>query len=78
MQAKMRGVIFNVIRRYSTANKFNEPLSGNDLTRAGGIASMMRLPVHKNADGKQCSFIFEYLDHGHCHNMITIQTVSKH
>ena len=32
--------------------KFNEPLSGHDMPRAGGIASMMRLPIQTTAEGK--------------------------
>lgn len=32
--------------------KYNEPLSGHDMPRAGGIASMMRLPVQSSSDGK--------------------------
>lgn len=32
--------------------KYNEPLSGHEMVRAGGIASMMRLPVHTNSDGE--------------------------
>lgn len=31
--------------------KFNEPLSGHEMPRAGGIASMMRLPVKSTAEG---------------------------
>lgn len=32
--------------------KYNEPLSGNDMPRSGGIASMMRLPVQTDSQGK--------------------------
>ena len=31
--------------------QFNEPLSGHKMARAGGIASMMRLPIQETADG---------------------------
>lgn len=45
--------------RFSTCQrlqgKFNEPLSGHEMPRAGGIASMMRLPVQTDAEGKSVS-----------------------
>ena len=31
--------------------KYNQPLSGHDMPRAGGIASMMRLPVQNSSEG---------------------------
>ena len=31
---------------------FNQPLSGHDMPRAGGIASMMRLPMQNTTEGK--------------------------
>lgn len=31
--------------------KFNQPLGGNDMTRAGGPATMMRLPTQKMLPG---------------------------
>ncbi|KAJ8310111.1 hypothetical protein KUTeg_011976 [Tegillarca granosa] len=44
-------------RKFSTcrvlAKTFNEPLSGNDMPRAGGIASMMRLPIQTNTEACQ-------------------------
>ena len=33
------------------------PPTGDELQRAAGIASMMRLPVKEKTDGKQYSFI---------------------
>ena len=33
----------------------NAPLCGNEVPRSGGIASMMRLPVQENTDGKLVS-----------------------
>lgn len=32
--------------------KFNQPLSGHEMPRAGGIASMMRLPLQNTTEGK--------------------------
>ncbi len=37
--------------------KFPQPLSGNIMPRAGGIASMMRLPVHADAAGLDACFV---------------------
>lgn len=39
------------------ATPFNQPLSGNDMPRFGGIASMMRLPVRDSADGLDACFV---------------------
>lgn len=36
---------------------FNQPLSGNDMPRAGGIATMMRLPAVSSAAGLDAVFI---------------------
>ena len=35
------------------ATKYNEPLSGNAMPRSGGIASMFRLPVQTDTQGKK-------------------------
>ncbi|KAK3094719.1 hypothetical protein FSP39_005406 [Pinctada imbricata] len=54
-------------RYFSTSvisNKYNEPLSGHKMPRAGGIASMMRLPVQENADGLTACFVGVPLDIG--------------
>ena len=32
--------------------KFNAPLTANDMLRAGGITSMYRLPIYENTKGK--------------------------
>ncbi len=37
--------------------KFPQPLSGNEMPRSGGIASMMRLPVRESARGLDACFI---------------------
>ncbi len=39
------------------SSKFNQPLGGNDMPRAGGIATMMRLPVATLADNIDVGFI---------------------
>lgn len=39
------------------ASKFNQPLSGNDMPRAGGIATMMRLPIATLEDNIDVGFI---------------------
>lgn len=36
---------------------FPQPLSGNEMPRCGGIASMMRLPVYANASGLDACFV---------------------
>ena len=36
----------------------NFPMSGNDMPRSGGIASMMRLPVQSNTEGNSFFFFF--------------------
>ncbi|KAL4220551.1 hypothetical protein ACF0H5_020949 [Mactra antiquata] len=45
-------------------NKYNEPLSGHDMVRAGGIASMMRLPVQSDTTGLDACFVGVPLDIG--------------
>lgn len=44
--------------------KFNQPLSGNDMPRFGGFASMMRLPTQEIAEGLDAAFIGIPLDIG--------------
>ena len=44
--------------------KFNQPLSANEMPRAGGIASMMRLPQHETAEGLDACFIGVPIDIG--------------
>jgi len=39
------------------SNQLNQPLSGNDMPRFGGIATMMRLPVHADAEGLDACFV---------------------
>ncbi|MGO3892584.1 MAG: agmatinase [Paenalcaligenes sp.] len=43
---------------------FNQPLSGNDMPRAGGIATMMRLPYVQNTEGLDVAFTGIPLDIG--------------
>jgi len=45
-------------------NKYNQPLSGNDMPRFGGIASMFRLPVQPTADGLDVALVGVPLDVG--------------
>ena len=44
--------------------KFNQPLSGNDMPRFAGNASMFRLPVSETADGVDVGIIGVPLDIG--------------
>jgi guanidinobutyrase len=37
--------------------QFNQPMSGNEMPRFGGIASMMRLPVRESAEGLDACFV---------------------
>ncbi|CAH1782217.1 unnamed protein product [Owenia fusiformis] len=48
----------------STAFKFNQPPSANDLQRPAGIASFMRLPVQETTDGLDACFWGLTLDSG--------------
>ncbi|GAF56532.1 LOW QUALITY PROTEIN: agmatinase [Psychrobacter sp. JCM 18901] len=43
---------------------FNQPLSGNDMPRFGGFASMMRLPTQADAEGLDVAFVGVPLDIG--------------
>ncbi len=42
----------------------NQPLGGNQMPRFAGIATMMRLPQHKNAKGLDACFVGIPMDHG--------------
>ena len=44
--------------------KYNQPLSGNEMPRFGGNASMMRLPTQTSADGLDACFVGVPLDIG--------------
>lgn len=43
---------------------FNQPLSGNEMPRFGGFASMMRLPTQADAEGLDVAFVGVPLDIG--------------
>jgi guanidinobutyrase len=43
---------------------FNQPLGGNDMPRAGGPGTMMRLPAQATAAGLDAAFIGIPMDHG--------------
>lgn len=43
---------------------FNQPLGGNDMPRAGGPGTMMRLPAQPDAAGLNAAFIGIPMDHG--------------
>ena len=45
-------------------NKFNQPLSGNDMPRFGGPATMLRLPAQEDISGLDACFIGIPLDIG--------------
>lgn len=47
-----------------TQHKFNQPLSGNDMPRFGGPATMMRLPTQNTGEGIDIGFIGIPLDIG--------------
>ena len=44
--------------------QYNQPLSGNEMPRFGGIASMFRLPVQRGADGLDVALVGVPLDTG--------------
>lgn len=46
------------------AASFNQPVSGNDMPRFGGIATMMRLPMAETAQGLDAAFIGVPMDIG--------------
>ena len=45
-------------------SKFNQPLSGNEMARFGGPATMMRLPTQASAEGLDVAFVGIPMDHG--------------
>jgi len=45
------------------ADSFNQPLSGNEMPRFGGIASMFRLPTQDSSDGLDVALIGVPLDY---------------
>jgi guanidinobutyrase len=47
--------------------KFNQPLSGNDMPRFAGIATMMRLPYQPTAEGLDVCFVGVPMDIGTSH-----------
>ena len=52
-------------RSFSTTLKaftFNQPPTARDMLRAGGIASMFRLPIYKDTKGNQHGFVSEYFN----------------
>lgn len=49
------------------AKAFNQPLSPNYLTRAGGIASFMRLPVQDDTQGDRRLFFIGVARHPRIH-----------
>lgn len=49
---------------HMTKDPFNQPLSGNDMPRFGGPATMMRLPVQKDATGLDVCFVGIPMDIG--------------
>ncbi|XP_071493942.1 guanidinobutyrase-like [Diadema antillarum] len=53
-----------LVRRTSVVDKFNEPLSGMEVPRAGGIATMMRLPFQKTTENLDACFVGIPLDIG--------------
>uniref|UniRef100_A0A0B7ADV8 Agmatinase, mitochondrial n=1 Tax=Arion vulgaris TaxID=1028688 RepID=A0A0B7ADV8_9EUPU len=59
---RLNGRYFSTISNFSQT--FNQPLSGNELARCGGIASMMRLPVATSVEGLQACFVGVPLDAG--------------
>nr|XP_054771766.1 guanidinobutyrase-like [Lytechinus pictus] len=52
------------MRASAGVGKFNEPLSGMEMPRAGGIATMMRLPYQNTSEGLDACFVGIPLDIG--------------
>ncbi|XP_077993109.1 agmatinase, mitochondrial-like [Glandiceps talaboti] len=48
----------------TACRKLNQPISGNELARAGGIASMCRLPIQADVEGLDVCFVGIPLDIG--------------
>ena len=44
------------------SQQFNQPLSGNEMPRFAGIATMFRLPAAKNAEGLDIALLGVPLD----------------
>nr|XP_002122881.1 agmatinase, mitochondrial [Ciona intestinalis] len=53
-----------VERRNYVTKVFNTPLSGMEMARCGGIASMMRLPIASSTEGLDACFVGVPIDHG--------------
>lgn len=65
----MKRIVTSTLRRClctssSHGGKYNEPLSGNEMPRSGGIASMMRLPVQTDSQGLKACFVGIPMDIG--------------
>ncbi|XP_076825486.1 agmatinase, mitochondrial-like [Clavelina lepadiformis] len=56
--------VMSISTSSSKWKKFNIPLSGMDMARAGGIASMMRLPVAATSEGLDACFVGVPIDTG--------------
>ena len=56
------------VRKFAISSRmnkdFNFPTSPNDMPRAGGVASMMRLPIERSAQGLDACFVGIPLDSG--------------
>ena len=51
-------------KREAPRRKLNQPLGGNEMPRAGGIATMMRLPLAESPEGLDAGFVGVPLDAG--------------
>ncbi|XP_050412389.1 guanidinobutyrase [Patella vulgata] len=61
-------MVSNIARVNTTTlrygSTFNQPISGNDLSRSAGIASLFRLPIHHDSKGLDVCFVGACLDSG--------------
>lgn len=62
LKHSQRGIHINVKRKFSSS--YNQPLSGNDMPRPGGIATFMRLPYYATANGLDVGILGIPLDCG--------------
>ena len=62
--AYKRGLKENRMAPSPADRKLNQPMGGNEMTRAGGPATMMRLPMQKDAAGLDACFVGIPLDWG--------------
>jgi guanidinobutyrase len=68
LKVSKQAFFFSGISRLTARNQFNHPKSGNELSRAGGISSLFRLPVQEaQPEGLDACFVGIPMDIG-CSN----------